>query len=213
MLLSGERKPSPVLSLKLAKYFELKEVEQIQFISMINQETISNPEDSAILRRIKSPKQHFDLDQMDEWYFLALYQLISHPDFQNNERWINSNLKSPITAKQIECAFEVMINKGLIHKDQRGNMLPKKSIINTSEDIIDPKIQNYHIKMLNKAKESIKKTAINLRENRNGVISIDPKLIAQAKKELKELHLNFCNKYHDDNGEAVYSCLVDFFPV
>lgn len=89
------------------------------------------------------------------WYLPAVRELAARRDFREDADWIASKLWPPITRKEAARALTVLLELGLLVRDDAGCIAQGEALLTTGAETRGLHIANYHRMMMNRAADAI----------------------------------------------------------
>lgn len=222
MILNGQRFPSRDMVKSLSRDLGLsaKEIEYFELLIDLAKAKSKDKNTEKISSRLNqlsgSRNTHqISLDQfryVSEWYFAAIKQLISSPDFIEDPEWIRSKLRKKLTPGQIRYAIQVMLDLNVIERNTLGKLaVSQKPWRTPMEDISSAAIRKHHAGMINLAVESIEEQTVQERQLSCLTFRFDPEKMPEAKEYLLKMLEDFDQKFFDDKGTEVYQLNLQMF--
>ncbi len=146
------------------------------------------------------------------WYNMAVLELTAFKDFSFTSKWISKTLK--ITDRQAKESIQCMKTLNLFKKI-KGKFIRQEGFIESVHDTPNSAIKNYHIQMLNKAKVSLEKDDVKLREFNSGMFCINENDYEMLKTDVREFMQNTIKKYSNRRNEKteLVALSAQMFPV
>ena len=151
---------------------------------------------------------------LSHWYFVAIRELAASPHFQEDPEWIASQLLPPIKPKEAINALEVLLDLGLLTRDDTGRICRGEASVTTGHTVRSLAITNYHRQMLKRASESLELVHGDLRDISALTVCISPASVPEFKERIhafRESLLDLGDR--DDNPVSVYQLNIQFFPL
>lgn len=221
MILSGERLPSEEMIKKISKDLKLTPRESRYFKLLVELEkTEKQKKDSSKIqeeiKKLNTEKNSFQIDikkftTISEWYYLAIKQLITTPNFIEDEQWIYKRLRKKVSIGQIRIALKDLEDLEIIKRDINGKIQVIKPGLITSNDIPSSAIRKHHAGMIDLAKLALSEQEINERQINSTTLKVNSSDIPEAKKFIFDFIKEFAARFNYDESENIYQLNVQFF--
>ena len=170
----------------------------------------------AASRRFRSARRidHAMFDYLSHWYYPVIREMVAREDFREDAAWIASQLMPSIEPEQAEEALDVLLELGLLVRDEDGGLHRGESSVTTGHEVRSLAIANYHRQMLGRAGESIELIPREYRDLGAMTVCISPATIRELKKrvhEFRELLFEICER--DESQEVVFQINTQLFPL
>ena len=103
-------------------------------------------------------------DYFSNWYFVALRELVDHPDFSENPETINRKLGLKLKTHEVEQAIKTLLDLKVIERGANGRLKTADERLATSPDIADLAVINFQKEMIKKAEEALEQTPVAQRD-------------------------------------------------
>lgn len=133
------------------------------------------------------------------WYYVALRELVSHTDFTEEASYINCKLDLKLKPASIHRAIQMLIDLGLLIRDDQGRLRQTTEKIVTSYEIADLTIINFQKEMIQKATDALEKTPAPWRD----ISSLTLNLTQGQYDRIKERINQFRREIHSIGGETL----------
>lgn len=220
-VLNGEREPGDKITNSLVKYFHFNHKEENYFKDLIRLSKIkSDPRLKSVLMNQMdklSPSEMIRLlddktfSIIKDWYCLAIREMVRLKDFQEDPQWIAKRLAFPVTEDQIRKTITILLQQGLITRDNEGYLQVGEGSLQTKNDKVSEAIQNYHSQMLENAKLAITTQHILEREFNAETITINQSRIPEAKEFIRKFKADFARMFEEAEGDQTYQMQIQFF--
>lgn len=223
-LLDGSRLPGPQLIQQLILYFQFDERSQEYFRYLVLLE--KNKEDAEMRLLITeklaqlSPKKKFQrLDHqtfmaISNWHYFAIREMILLKDFEEDGAWISEKLLFRITAAEAKKALAILLDLGLISRDEKtGKLFQKDLFVDWKSDVVSEASKRNHEQNLDNAKIALREVQIDLREFNAVCMNVAKSDVAKMKQFIQDFKNQFIQKFENhDNAEATYQMQIQLFP-
>ncbi len=127
-------------------------------------------------------------EYLSHWYYVAIRELISSPDFKDDPRWIRDRLGSELTLWEIKNGLEVLERLKLIKKNGKGYEQTSKNLY-TEEEVESLAAFNYHAEMLELAQQVLNKRKATERDFQSLVAMVDGRTYKDLRKKIEGFKL------------------------
>jgi uncharacterized protein (TIGR02147 family) len=153
-------------------------------------------------------------DYLSHWYYPAIREMVARPDFDEEPAWIAGQLTPRIEPEQAETALEVLLDLGLVVRDDSGTLVRGEASVTTEHEVRSLAIANYHRQMLERAGESIELIPREYRDLAAMTVCISPETIGELKERVhafRELVFELCDS--DEEPQVVFQINTQLFPL
>ncbi len=205
-LISGKRKATPAVIKKISLVLSLGPSELEDFLNGPKTEL--------------SPEQRYQNLAMDhflvisDWYHYAILELTLVEGFQSSPAWISQALGiNPIQARD---ALERLERLEMLQKDESGNY-SNASGSNTTvgHEFTASAFKKLQKQILMQAIDALENVPFELRDQSSMTMAIDPSLIPEAKKRLKDFRRELCQFLEGESPKRkeVFQLSLSLFPI
>jgi uncharacterized protein (TIGR02147 family) len=120
------------------------------------------------------------------WYLPAIRELVHCPGFREDPEWIASRLLPPILPKQASDAIDILLELGLLGRDDDGKLTQRERVVSTGAETAGLHIRNYHAEMMNRATKAMELVPREDRDISTLTVSVSGKLLPELKQRLAE---------------------------
>lgn len=224
LIIKGKRPLSNKAAEKIIAGLELTGVEKQYFRTLVHHANASTlAEKDELFRKlvtvksqsVTSPMTRSQLDFFNEWYHVAIYELINAVDFQSNSQWIAKHLQPNIRPEQARKSLQLLQSLDLIVWDaEKKRFLPTKTRVSTGDEIASVAVIRYHQQLLDLAKNSL--TTMNEHERDISAISfaVPSYMIEEIKEEIRIFRKKILSLTEQERRpDTVYQMAIQLFPV
>lgn len=223
MVLNGQRLPSKglldslVKELKLTKkesdYLKLKvQLERAQkkgSVGLEMRDELNKLRESVSKVRGKDiDLSHFET--IAQWYCTAIKQLISTPEFIEDENWISKRLRNKVRPHQVKKAIEYLLQVKAVQRNEEGRLFVTHGI-RTTNNIPSEAIIQHHLGMVDQAREALTDLPIDRRQFNSLTFRMSEKRMSEFKKEMMSFVEEMNTKYSSDESHHVYQLNLNLF--
>jgi len=164
MVIDGERNLAPETIARFAKVIKLRSGEARFFeqLVMFNQAKTNDEKNhyySKIAQNRRFKKAHHltrdRFEYLGKWYYAAVREMVTLPDFREDPAWIARKLKPSITKSEAQSALDTLIRLGLVERGGDGKLVTKENGVRTEDEVISLAAANYHREMIKRAHEAL----------------------------------------------------------
>lgn len=184
LVAEGQRNLTPASIPKFAKGLGLDEREREGFETLVllthapndfernryYQRLRKNDRGRSDARRVESAQ----FDVYSSWFVLPIRELLLHPDFQEDPRWIAGRLRPRIKPSEAKHALELLEKVGLVERDGEGKLRPADTNISTGPRVRSLAVRNFHRAMMTLAAEALETVPIDARDITGLTVSVTP---------------------------------------
>ena len=157
---------------------------------------------------------HGFFDYLSHWYNPAIREMVLRPDFQEDTEWIAAQLIPPIRPAQAQKALALLLDLGLLVRDEEGHLAHGDAAITTGHEVRSLAIGNYHRQMLDRAGESIELVQRELRDISALTVVVSDATVAELKERIHTFRERLLElSMRDPNPENVYQLCIQLFPL
>lgn len=173
--------------------------------------TISATKRFRDARRIEGEAFRF----FSHWWCVAVFELVKHPDFRPDPRWIARTLRPRITDSEARQALRTLRELGLVEDTPDGGMVQAQASIVTPNEVQGLAVSNYHREMCARASEAVAGFDASERHMLSVTVTVPPDLLPELKRELNAMQarlLDLCDSTADRPGR-VCQVNLQLFPL
>lgn len=223
LIIDGDRNLSASMADQFARACDLDDAGRRYFVLLVafNQARTSEARARAhtALRRARGPSRFAALDEALDayhslWYLPAIRELVASPHFREDARWLSRQLLPPITAAEARRSLALLVEIGLLVRDERGKLRQARATVTTGPEARSRQLKSFHRTMMDHAKSSIERIAAEERDisgltlclGEHG-LSLVKKAIQRFRQELLEL------SELEQDGRQVVQLNFQLFPL
>jgi uncharacterized protein (TIGR02147 family) len=149
-----------------------------------------------------------------EWYNIPIRELATLPEFSEDPGWIARSLLPPISPQQAQKALDLLLQLGLLERDESGRLVQADAFISTGDEVTSTSVANYHREMIQKGSEALDRFPGPDRD----ISSVTMALSEEVFQEIKALIQKFRKELlaiadQDQRPEGVYQINFQLFPL
>jgi uncharacterized protein (TIGR02147 family) len=150
----------------------------------------------------------------NEWYHCIVRELITKEKPPVKAAALAQRIKPHVTATQVKKSIDLLLELGVIVSNDDGTYSQSSRTLETEHDIVSVGIRNYHMKMIDIAKECIDSAPDDKREISSLTLSISGEAMIRIKNRIKEFEQELCRIARECNDpKDVYQANFQFFPL
>jgi len=221
LIMDGARNLSQEGIRKFSKGLKLKKDEALYFENLVHMnQSKTDEEKNFYYTRLSGSKKYLNARELEreqyeyysKWYYVAIRELVSFSDFNEDPKWIAAKLGNKLSAKEIEQTIALLIKLNILKRNKKGKLCQVDSCLTTGPEVGSLAVANFHREMLNKAAQSIEETPSEYRDISCLTIPVSEKGLVEAKKMIQkfrdELHAFLADQKDYD---AVYQFNFQLF--
>lgn len=221
LVMQGKRNLSGGGIQKICKALKLKkaETEFFENLTRFNQAT-SDAERTFYYSRIAANRKYAEARPLEKgqfeyyskWFVPAIREMVLLKDFREDPSWIAARLVPSVTPRDAESALKLLIDLGLLIRDETGRLIQKDGHIASGDEIGSLAMTNFQREMIEKAARSIEATPANCREIGSITFAVSEEKLAEAKKMIREFRSKLSG-FLAENSDAdqVYQFNIQLF--
>ena len=224
MVLKGQRPPSRIFILRLARPFDLT-VSEIQYLELLAQKEKSKTTvgDDLLSQHVRSLRngnfkprkiKESELKIFSSWCSIVLRELSAHPLDDQNLSALVQRLRGKVSAKEIKLCLSALERGGFLKRDEHNHLCAASNEdFATPFDFPSAHIQKLHREMIGLSLEALTDFMITEREFLSHSLMFDPAQTRQAAITVREFCRNFNKVFHNPEAREVYQLNIQFFPI
>jgi len=149
-----------------------------------------------------------------DWHNIAVRELTMLPEFSEDPAWIARRLVPPISPQQAQKALDLLLQLGLLKRDESGRLVQADAFISTGDEVTSTSVADYHRTMIRMGAEAMDRFAGPDRD----ISSVTMTLSEKNFQEIKTLIQRFRKELlaiadQDQSPEGVYQVNFQLFPL
>jgi uncharacterized protein (TIGR02147 family) len=193
LVMKGERDLSPTMATQFARGCGLEANESAYFCELVSfGQAKTTEERNRAYERLSQFRPFRAAHRLEPaqaayhecWYIPAIRELVTHPDFSDDPRWIASVLRPNISVSQAKNALQTLSDLGLIIRDNSGQFKQTDAVVTTGSGPLGHHIVNYHRTMMVQAAKSLDEVPRDERDISSITLSIREDAIATLKQRI-----------------------------
>lgn len=164
LVIEGERSLTPATTPKYADALRLESDERAYFFDLVAfNQARTNADRIEAYQALTGHQGYRQAQTLDtrhaayfaEWYIPAIRELAMLPEFRGEPAWIAATMMPRISEEQAARGLEVLIELGLLRRDEEGDVLPTEWHLQVPDETQGVHLAQYHRAMLQRAALSI----------------------------------------------------------
>jgi uncharacterized protein (TIGR02147 family) len=149
-----------------------------------------------------------------EWYIPAIRELVTRADFDEDPSWIARTLLPSISPEQARRALAVLLELGLLVRDESGRVVQPDDLVETPEGPLGHHVVAFHRAMMAHAAEALDHVPRADREIASLTLCLSAAQFDQLKAELALFRSLLLQRYRaDPDAERVVQLNLQLFPL
>jgi uncharacterized protein (TIGR02147 family) len=132
-------------------------------------------------------------------------------NFTSNPNWIAKRLG--ISVSEVKDALERLTRLGLIHVNDRGDLVRGKAKFRTTDDVVNLSLRQAHSDNLELARNSLARDSVDQRDFTAATMAIDPKKLPEAKERIRKFQDDLAELLESGSQTEVYKICIQLFPL
>lgn len=224
LVADGERNLTPPSIPKFAKGLGLDEHERDAFETLVLlTHAESDTERNRYYAKLRKSDQgenearRMEAAQYDvysSWYALPIRELLLHPDFREDPKWIAQQLRPRIKPQEAARALEILERVGLIGRDAEQRLRPTDTNISTGPRTRSLAVRNFHRAMMSLAAEALETVPIDQRDVTGLTVSLTPTQYAEVRARIERFRREILEMIVPPTAESeVHQIGFQLFPL
>lgn len=149
------------------------------------------------------------------WYFTAVRELVSLPEFREDADWVARRLTPAISAAEARKALDELLKLGLIERDEKGKLRQTDAHITTADEVSSAAVAEFTRQMLRLAAESIDRVNRSKRDISTQTFSASEETTVKIKARIQEFRKEIIDMIDRDNSihNCIYQLNFQLFPL
>lgn len=224
LVMQGKRNLSGAGIQRVAKALKLKkkEIEFFENLVRFNQSK-TDAERNLYYERIASNRKYAEARRLEKgqfeyyssWYIPVIREMVLMDGFREDPSWIAEQLSPRITSREAKAALALLLDIGLISRDENGKLVQTERHIASGDDVVSLALTNFQREMIDRAAESIDHAPPELREVGSVTFAISKKKLSEAKKMIREFRSRLAGFLGEEERDVdgVYQFNLQLFNV
>jgi uncharacterized protein (TIGR02147 family) len=195
-VMDGTRQLTPPTVAAVAQALDLSRAESEFFAALVDLDQAADAaarnhawERLTATRTLVGPRriEGAGFEYLSSWWYPVVRELGHRPDFRPDPAWIARRVRPQITEAQARRALDCLLTLGLFAAREDGSVAPVDAVVVTAHEVEGLAVHNYHLGMLDRARESLERFAPNERHLVAATISVPTSLVPRLKQEINAL--------------------------
>jgi uncharacterized protein (TIGR02147 family) len=223
LVMDGDRNLTPSMALRFADGCGLSGEAAEYFCELVafNQARVARERElhfERLTRFSRFRKVHkLDIAQSEyhsEWYIPAIRELTARVDFSEEPVALAKTLLPAISPSQAKRAIEVLLELGLLVRDEAGRLCQAQELVETPSGPLGHHVVQFHRSMMQLAAESLDRVPREEREIASVTLCLANDQLQQLKAELQAFRNHLLQKYQTGPDAArVVQLNLQMFPL
>jgi uncharacterized protein (TIGR02147 family) len=221
-LVEGDKHPSDELLHKLATLLDLT-VDEFAFArTLADLDRTKRPDERAFIiekldtLRKSAPDVLLQLEAfaaIAHWHHLAIFEMITLPDFQCDPQWIAARLGHAITAAEVSESLVRLKKIGLVAISPSGQITRAVDQFTTTHNVASSAIRQFHGEMLLKAQRALHEIPVEKRLFFGHTMPLDSSKLEEAASLIIDFRRKFHKLLDGGNPDSVYHLAIQVIPL
>ena len=161
-----------------------------------------------------NPKETEVHQYLTHWYYVAIRELAFLEDFQEDPKWIQSQLRFPVSLMEVKGALSFLLTNGYLQREKDGKIRPPEISLDCTGGVYRLALGQFHKQMLQLATSSIDAIASDERQLIGHSCALSPSDMTKAQEIVQEA-IEKIQKLSRRAGEAdsIYHMEIALFPL
>lgn len=221
LVMEGKRNLGPDGIACFKKALRLNKEESAYFENLVHfNQVVTDDERNEWYARLSTSRRYREIREIEKdyfvyfshWYYAAIRELTLLPDFREDPGWVAHRLAPPITPREAKTGLELLLKMGFLKRDKSGRLVQAEKTISTAREVQSLAVANFHRQMIQKASESIDRTAPEKRDISSLTIALSREKFKEAKRRIQEFRRELNVLLSEEKGpDAVYQLNFQIF--
>jgi uncharacterized protein (TIGR02147 family) len=190
-------------------------------VEFVNAKNDRNKNDA--FGRMMRFRRHIPLAFLDEkqyeffsnWYYSAIRELISLPEFREDPEWIARAISPSITAGQAKKALEVLLHLKLVNRNASGKLELSDTVVSSRAEMNSMLLRNFHHSMIQIGQEALERYDPKDREISSLTLGVSNSCFEDIKQRIKNFKEEILHMVVEDKTDSQTVCQLNFqlFPL
>jgi|WetSurMetagenome_2_1015567.scaffolds.fasta_scaffold00045_10 uncharacterized protein (TIGR02147 family) len=223
-IISGRRQLTLKVMEKYSRAMHLSERETeyfralVEFVNARNNGKKNDAFTAMVRHRRRTNLTLLDEKQYEfysNWYFSAVRELITLPDFREDYAWMSRAIAPPITPGQAKKALEVLLHLNLIKRNAVGKLELCNTAISSKAEMNSMLLRNYHHEMIRLGQEALERFEPREREVSSLTLGVSDTCFETIKKRIRDFKEEILAMVVEDKSKSQTVCQLNFqfFPL
>jgi uncharacterized protein (TIGR02147 family) len=194
-IMQGKRRLTTAIALRLASYLKFSKRDQRYLLALVRYSDAKTPAEKQyafeeLLQLRQHPSTLVTTDSYrfyGKWYYSAIRAILDVERITDDYLRLASLLRPTIAASQAKEAVELLLELGMIDRDETGGLRPRESSISTGDAWQGAVIHNLQRQFIDLGKESLDRFDKKERDISNLTVTVSDQTFDLIKKKVAEL--------------------------
>lgn len=173
------------------------------------------------LKKLTPYKNRRDLGEdtfqyLSHWIYPVVREMVQLKEFRDDPYWIARNLVMDATVQDISSAIRFLLKAGFIRKAADGGYETSDNMVSSPDEVANLAVRNFHRQMLDQAKSSLEKLAVDEREFNALTLTLPEsglkELKAKIKQFVREVHEWAVQEAESKSSDAIVQLNLQMYP-
>jgi len=224
LVIDGKRNLSTKMIQAFSKALKLtrSEEEFLTNLTLFNQSQDSSSKNTYFGKISKAKRfreiKELEADQYEyfsKWYFSAIRELISLPDFKEDSGWIAGRLMGQVTPAQVEVAIDCLLRLQLIERGSNGRLKLSSGNIASAPEVKSLALFSFHEQMIQRGLHALNHLDADTRDISSITLALTPDEIKSIKKMILQFRRRTLSHFEADRPKGCQVVQLNFqlFPL
>ena len=223
LVMDGDRNLTAPMAARFAQACALRGQSADYFCELVafNQAQDATERERAYSRliRFKRYRKVHRLDRAQEayhsrWYIPVVRELVARAGFSEDAQWIARKLLPPIAPREAAQALDILLELGLIVRDESGRLRQSAALVQTPEGPLGHHVVTFHRAMMERAAEALDRAPRDEREIASVTLCVAEPRMRELKARLERFRDELLQTYGaEDGGSRVVQVNLQMFPL
>lgn len=216
-IINGKKPLSLEYANKMTEDLELDSASRNQFISSViqiqNKRSLKRRDPKLKKHNVQSPHkvENKVFDQLDEWYYFAILNLVKLDASSNEPKWFACQLG--ISIHESKLALKRLIALGFLKPEKQKLVRTQDAFTTSNKALTTEALKKRQRQIREKAIEALDSVPISQRSMTSVTMCIDSTKLEQAKQRIIKFQNEMSEFLESQNKNKVYSMEISLFPL
>lgn len=207
-IITGKRKISKKMALRLASELDLTNEEKIFFLTPFSDRLHPNNQVQDKTTDLEDFAKNYKV--ISSWPYLAILTLTQLDDFKSDPEWMAKKLG--IKLKKLQAMLELLIELEFLHLDN-GSLKRTTKPYKTTDDLKNIVIRNLQQQNLELAAKKLKEVSVEKRDYVAMTMAMDKNKIPYAKRRIRQFLHELTEELESGEKNEIYKLGIQLFPI
>ncbi len=156
--------------------------------------------------------EHAQYEYLEHWYTVAIRELTTLKDFQEDPAWIQNKLGNKVGIRQIRSTLKLLERLKLIERGEDGKIKSTQAPISTGDEVSGLGVYRFHQEMIDQAKNAHSKTPQNQRDISALTVAVNEETFRMIKSRIQGFRKEILALCHSSaEVDAIYQLNFQLF--